>query len=200
MQLKFENQYQEIISPFTSEEIIIKINDLIGSNYVFSHLNVDGIEVYDDQEQYISNNMSNIQTIEVIAYTTHEFINMTLIDADTYLNGALKEFEKLAEGFYNTPGPVEWSKFSGLLEGMQWVNLVISTIDSLNGKPENWIEFTTISGKLQIELRNLEEAIENSDFVLIADIIQYELLPLYEMLSQEIKETLESKGMRNNVN
>lgn len=200
MQLKFRNQYREFIQPVTAEDIIGNINDVIGSDYLFSHVNADGIEIYDNQEQFLSNNLPNIQVLEIIAYTSTEFISNSLRDAENYLEGAIKEFDTLSDGFYNTPGTDEWTKFSEMLEGMQWINLVISSIDHLKEKPENWSEFTSISDKLQSELRMLEEAIEKNDFVLIADLIQYELLPLYEMLDKEIKKALGTKGLNNNVN
>ncbi|PKH10357.1 hypothetical protein [Planomicrobium sp. MB-3u-38] len=200
MQLKFKNLNQEFSQSTTVNEIIMKINEWLGSSYLFSHLNADGVEVYEDQDQYLSSNLLSIQVLEVIAYTPQEFIATSLLDAENYLEGALKEFENLADGFYNTPGNAEWADFSKMLEGMQWLNLVISSIGNLKEKPGNWTEFTTVSDKLQSELKNLEEAIEKDDSILIADLIQYELLPLYESLEKEVKQTIDNEGMRKNVN
>lgn len=200
MQLKFRNQYREINNPLTSKVVIENINELIGSQYLFSHLDADGAEVYENQEQFLEQNLKDIQMLEVIAYTPSEFIASSLLDAETYLERALKGLDDLSDGFYKTPGTDDWASFSKMLEGIQWINLVIISIEHLEEKPVNWMEFMNISNKLENELKNLEEAIETKDFVLIADLIQYEILSMYELLMNEIKKTLASEGMRNDVN
>lgn len=200
MELIFKDQiiqYKELPSV---EEIIQKINELLIDNYYYSHFIVDGQVVYEDPEQYLLEELSAISKLEVIGRTAAEFTNDILLTAEEYLKRAKPEMTDLAEGFYQNPGTEHWTNFSDMLEGIQWLNQIILSIDGINEQPGNWNAYLNLAAKLEMELGNLEEAVENSDYVLIADIIQYELIPLYESLINEINTTIDTEGTRNDVN
>lgn len=200
MELLFQNQKIQFDQQPSVDFIIEKINSLLGTSFYLSHLVADSINVYDDPEQYLLENLETIQTLEVVAQTTEELLNDILLTAENYLKRAVAEFVNLTNAFYNIPTPENWTNFSDLLEGMQWINQIISTIDQMKRKPINWEQYIKLSAKLEVELKNMEEAVINSDHVLIADIIQYELLPIYETLQQEIKTTIDTEGIRHDVN
>jgi hypothetical protein len=200
MELIFKNETVQFGELSSVEEIIEKINELLADQYYFSHLIVDGEEIYEDPESYLLNSLESISTIEVAVKTIQEFVNEVLIMAKDYLTNAIPEMTSLADGFYQNPTSENWVDFSAMLEGMQWLNKTINVIDKAKERPANWNECIKLAAQFEMELKNLEQAVENSDNVLIADIIQYELLPVYEALLEEINTTIDTEVERYDLN
>lgn len=76
---------------------------------------------------------------------------------------------------------------------------MIETINASIVCPANWDTVTASSTELRNELENLEEALENTDTVLIGDMLQYEVLPVFETFSEEFKTSIDTEGTRNNL-
>lgn len=200
MELIFKNETLQFDELPSVEEIIEKINELLANQYYYSHLIVDGEEIYEDPESYLLESLESIATIEVAVKTVREFVNGVLIMASDYLEGTIPNMTALSEGFYQNPNSNNWGEFSNMLEGMQWLNQTIDLIDKVKERPENWDECIKLAVQLQIELKNLETVVENADNVLIADIIQYEILPLYEAIQEEFNRTIDTEVERNDLN
>lgn len=183
------------------DNIIEKINGLLEDHQLyFSHLIADGVDVYGSTEQYLTENLTSIEKLEVIVRTQKEFQNDILLTAEDYLNRASLEISGLIEGFYNGPTSEHWSSFKDMLEGIQWINQIVVSIDQMKEKPNNWEAYLQHIATLEVELKNIEDALKNGDHILMADIIQYELLPIYEELKNEISKTIDTEGIRYDVN
>lgn len=200
MEFLFQEESIQFDQDSTVEQVIEQIHTLLDDSYYFSHLIVDGVDVYEEPEQYLNENLESIEKLELIARTANEFTNDILLSAEVYLQRASLELMKLADGFYKNPSSESWDNFSDMLEGMQWLNQIIVSIDQMNEKPQNWDEYLKLAATLEVELKNLEEAVENGDHVLVADIIQYEITPVYEGLEKEIQRTIDTEGSRHDAN
>lgn len=182
------------------KKIIEQINILLGDSDIFSHLEIDGVEVYDDIECYIQNHLIDLSEILIILKTAKEIRNDILVSAEKYLENAMPTLSTLVNEFYNNPSSETWIKFSEMLEGMQWVNQVIVSLDQMQFYPSNWNEYLKLAFSLQQELKILEEAIISGDNVSIADIIQFELIDIYMSLKKEVQKTIDTEGVRIDVN
>ncbi|USK69971.1 hypothetical protein [Peribacillus asahii] len=200
MDLILNNQTIQYDAKPSVEEIIEKINELLSDQYYFSHLIVDGEEVHEDPESYLVECLESISRIEVVSKTIREFVSEVLLLAEDYLKRAIPEMTALIDGFYQSPNADNWKNFSDMLEGMQWLNQIIGLIDQAKARPNNWDECIKLAAQLDMELKNLEEAVKNADSVLIADMIQYELIPIYEALAVELKTTIDTEVKRNDTN
>jgi len=200
VELIFGSQTVQFETMTSVKEIIEKINELMTDQYYFSHLVVDGVEVYEEPENYLFERLVTTTKIEVIAKTYREYVNEVLIMSKDYIKRSIPELSVLADGFYQNPTASDWTNFSDMLEGVQWFNQMILLINNLKERPLNWDEIINLSSKLKSELENLEEAVENKDYILIADIIQYEILPLYEGFESEIHTTLITEGYHHDFN
>ena len=200
MKLIFKNQTVQFAELATVEEVIEKINELLADHYYYSHLIVDGKEIYEQLESFLIESLDSISTIELVVKTVREFVDEVLIMAKDYLTDAIPEMTSLADGFYQSPTSENWGEFSNMLEGMQWLNQTINLIDKSKERPANWNECIKLAAEFEMELKNLEQAVENTDSVLIADIIQYELLPVYEALLIEVNTTIDTEVTRNDLN
>lgn len=196
MELIFQQQTLKFDIKPTTENIIEKINELLSKEYYFSHYIADGIEVLKSHEDYLNQNINEIERIEIIAKTVKEFVNDILLSAEDYINRATPELGTLAEEFYNNAKADSWSRFSQLLEGLQWLTDMLSSIEDCTVKPLNWGGYARISNEMQGILKNLEKALQNEDHVLIGDLIQYEIIENFKALGQEIQKSNDVEGTR----
>lgn len=199
MELLFQQQQFDYENTPTSDELIEKINELLKEDYYFSHFIVDGTEVYEDHENYLIVNLNKINKLEVIAKTEKIFINDILLSSEEYLKRAKPELVSLSEGFYANPTTETHSNFEQLLDGLEWLDKMLAIIGASKERPQGSEQYTELSESLKSEIANLGEAVENSDNVLVADIIQYELMPIFEKLELVVGKTIDTEGTRNDL-
>lgn len=200
MKLLFQKEEIKYEETPTIESVIGKINDLLGSHFYFSHLIADGVEVTEAPEDYLLSNLSTVEELEVIAIEAKVFVNDLLLSSEEYAERAIPHITDLSDAFYHNPSKEDWLSLNELLEGIQWLTSMITTIDQSIARPQNWDEVVEAVAELQEELRTLEEALENMDTVLVADIVQYEILPVFETIAKEFKIAIDTEGMRHDLN
>ncbi|WP_208587499.1 hypothetical protein [Gracilibacillus suaedae] len=176
------------------------INAFLDEKYIFSHLVIDGHEVYTDYEEFIDKHIENIEHIEIVAKTKTEFINETLLTAESYLNSALPELKVVVDDFYQKPSSESWDQFIHFTEGLKWISDMMQSIDPLRERPSNWEKYVSIYHELENIVRALAETLGSQDEILLADIINYEVIPTYERLKELVTDTIDSEGCRQNVN
>ena len=199
MELIFQEQQFEFDKTPSPDEVVAKINELLKENYYFSHFIADGTGVYEDHEGYLTVNVDRIEKLEVIAKTEKEFMNELLLSAEDYVKRAKPELALLPDGFYSNPSPEIRSSFGELMGGLQWLDEMLSVIDKSKERPIDWDQCMILSESMKAEIVNLSEAVENSDNILIADIIQYEFIPIFESLETEVGKTIDTVGMRHDL-
>ncbi|MED4882741.1 hypothetical protein [Bacillus smithii] len=198
MILKINKKTWELNHP-SVDDVIEKINDETDSHIFFSHFIADGKEIYKDHELYLEDHLPSISELEVVLKTVKEFINDILLSASEYIQRAKSELPSLVDEFYDHADKTTWDRFMNFLEGLEWLNQMIVTIDATKQQPKNWDQYLNIAATLKEHLKSLQEALENQDEVLIADTIQYELLPLLEELEKEINTTIDQEGYRYDI-
>lgn len=199
MELTFQEKKFEFNTTTSPDEVVAKINELLKENYYFSHFIVDGIEIYEEHEEYLIVNVDRIEKLEVIAKTEKEFLNDILLSTEDYLKRAKPELASLPDGFYSNPSPGVRSSFSQLMEGLQWLDEMLLVIEKSNERPMDWDMCMELSESMKAEIVNLSEAVGNSDNILIADIIQYEFIPLFESLETEVGKIIDTVGTRHDL-
>ncbi|MED4350960.1 hypothetical protein P9265_01250 [Schinkia azotoformans] len=201
MQLNILGSNYEFTNELSSIDLVLNkiVENLDGTDFYLSHLLIDGVELFSDFDSYIAEYIEYIQEIRVEVLTIKEFLNEIFSSAEEYLLRALPEVEILTNEFYQNSSGHTWEKLQLLLEGLQWLNQMILTVDQEKLKPDNWNQYIEYSAKLAVELKNLEEGIINQDNILIADIIQYEINPLMCNLKDEITSTIDAIGVRKNI-
>lgn len=196
-----EETWQFDNHPAAIEQLFQQVNErLQDSEYHFSHMLIDGTEVYENFDDYIVEHIRAIKTIEIKVNTVKEFAHELLLTTEEYIQRATPEISHVINEFYQGPTQETWDKFSQLLEGIQWIHHMLTSIDQSSYIPNNWEQYLKILASLQMELKNLEEALKHQDYILMADIIQYELLTNMSNLDQEIKTTIDHEGYRNDTN
>lgn len=199
MNLVFQNEVVQLDEMVTVEVVVSKINQLLSDQFYFSHLIVDGNQVYEDPEFFLQEHLQSIKEVIVVSKTVREFVNDLLLTIEDYLNRAAPALNPLAEEFYRNPESGTWDRFVELIEGLIWINQAIQTIDSVKEKPVNWMNIIKSGGSLEVELESLEEAMEGTDFILIADLLLYEIAPIFETLKNEVQLSIDKEGYRHDL-
>jgi len=189
--LEYENK-QEVL-----DTIFKEIDNIVNSaNMIFSHLIIDGQEVYNDFYDYFLDNMKNIQEVKVVTRTAKEAFEEILLSTIDYLNRAIPEIEVLSNEFYKTPSRESWGKLGDLLEGIKWIMDTFMIIDADFGLKnivnsyEDWNIYAEDIYKLNEILIEFEEMLENSDFVSTADILSYEIIPLFNDMKKKLEKLI----------
>ena len=195
MRLWLDNEYIE----FTNDEagIMELIKEIEKKAFdtrdmFFSHLIIDGVEVYDDYRGYIEENITNIRDISMEFFAISEYVALILDSANDYLTRAIPAVEGLAKAFYQGADADTWKELDNMLEGIEWLGGTFNIIDSLPGLAsvmpdyEKWNIYSKTLSEMQAVLPNLKESLESGDYVSIGDIILYEVKPALENMQANI--------------
>ena len=199
MELIFHDQQFKFEKTSSSDEVVAKINELLKDNYYFSHFIADGMEIYEAHEEYLIVNINRIQELKVITKTEKEFLNDILLSTEEYLKRAKPELSLLTDGIYSDLNSGIRITFSHLMEALQWLDEMLTVVDKSNERPIDWNTCMELSQSMKSEIVNLSEAVDNSDNILIADIIQYEFVPLFDSLETEIGKIIDTVGTRHDL-
>ncbi|MDZ5471958.1 hypothetical protein SM124_09380 [Bacillus sp. 31A1R] len=165
------------------DEIEVFINDiLLDGELYFSHMIIDGVEVYDNYEIYIEENLLRIENIIVEVKTVLQFFTSIILSINEYSSNAIPELKQLSTAFYNSSSSESWKKLTDFLEALQWINEAIVSINSKEIKPNHGDKYLGITASFENVFPNLLEALEGQDNIFIADILNYEIIPLLQDL------------------
>lgn len=155
-------------------------------NKLFSHLLIDGIEVYEGFSEYLEDNINNVSEVQIVFLTIKEYIEGILLSTGEYLTRAIPAVEGLANSFYNEPDTTSWQQVDNLLEGISWLNETYNTIDNIPNlanvftEYEKWNIYSKSLRELQEVMWDLEKPMESGDYVTVADIMLYEVKRVLE--------------------
>lgn len=176
------------------DDVFQKIKDAVNSTgLIFSHLIIDGVEIYGDFYDYFLDNIRNIEKVKVITKTLKEISQEIIINTIDYLERAATEIEILSNEFYKTPSEASWQKLTDLLEGIKWIMDTFVAIDA-NGELKNivnsyegWNLYAKDIYSLQELMSDFEQILESSDYISTADILSYEISPLFKNMKEKLE-------------
>ncbi|USG65325.1 hypothetical protein NDK47_24990 [Brevibacillus ruminantium] len=178
-------------------EKVVEISRL--ENLVYSHMRIDGVDVYENVEQFIEDHAQTIELVEAIFITISELINDILISTGQYSERAIPELQELFEECYKGPDKDTWVKFGQLVEGIQWLQQTGVFIKE-NRESVNDCQIQEEIFNFANEVVLLEEAVEQQDFILLGDIIQYEILPKFQLIGNHLKNITSYEVVKHDFN
>ncbi len=127
------------------------------------------------------------------------YLDDQLLTAHGYLQGAIPAIQKMVDELYQGPQSGTWHSLSQFLEGIEWLTQFIDEIQQNKHLYSSWQSEITVESSFKEHLENMVEAIHNSDPVLIADIVSYELLDVLKALSTDIEKTIKAEVPANEL-
>jgi len=163
--------------------VLVEKGEVAQGNVVRS-VKLNGQESSPDSSVTRQTPLSEIDILEVEVSTLLGIIDKNIENADAYLKRLIPGIEKAVE-LFRTGNEQEANQFLiKIIDGMDWFSQVLDTI--LTAKEIS--PDTVISGKsIQDRQANLVDftqqmvnANKNRDWVLLADLLEYEVLPFYK--------------------
>ncbi|MDH4618255.1 hypothetical protein [Brevibacillus sp. AY1] len=174
----YGNNNSSIEQVLTDIECFLKDKKIIIKNII-----VNDTEVIGDYTQYINEmDIRDIERIQVVTSTEEEFVDEVMDSLSGYLSNVLPQLESLSKEFYQDPEPKTWVEFSELIEGLQWINQALNFLQE-----KNVVTLEELVSSLDSSIVNLLQAIEVTDTILVADIINYEISDILNQIHLEIK-------------
>ena len=126
-----------------------------------------------------------MKSLEIETATLAEILERNILNAQNYLQKLLPGIEKTAEIFRSGNEQEANQLFLQIIDGMDWFSQVMEIVIQVKQfEPDRPI----YSGKSLQDQKNqfadltrqMLEANKNKDWVLLADLLEYELLPYYQ--------------------
>lgn len=191
----YENQVSAVA------DILATINKKIDEeNLKLSHMLIDGLEIKENYDTYISNNIDTIQEIEVFFISLKSLLDETFTSAYNYLNNGLPQVEQLADSFYKSVDETKWNVLLDLIDGIDWLIDTCIQIDKINHLNDLlsdygvWNEYVRQIHKLSEIIPEFEEAMKQHDHVLLGDLLLYEVLPFFEVGKEKLRFLVPADG------
>ncbi len=189
--LEYENSKENI------DNVLDKINETVmESNLVLSHLIVDEHKLYDGFYDYLVENIKHIEEIKVVAKTVIESSHDVILYTMDYIEKMIPKIEILSDEFYNIPDRDSWNKLVGLMEGFNWIIDGFVSIDlnmdlrNIVNSYEQWNLYAKDVYLLKETIKGLGKTFKDNDLVTIADILSYEVVPIFENMRGRLERSI----------
>ena len=117
-----------------------------------------------------------------------KLVNETLVEASGYLDRLIEGIKGYLDLLHDDIFSEASKKLVDIIEGLEWeFNAIALMQDKLNQKFE-------LQGCLE-QFKQLNEAIEKNDRVLLGDLFEYEIIPMLEKWDVGLKEEVNTRGL-----
>ena len=165
-------------------ETLEAILDMMVKNTPGSYIRriwLDQQEFPSDDRETLQKKPADINCLEVELANLKDLVATNLSNALDYLEKLIPGFDQAAD-LFRTGNEQEANKYYiQILDGMDWFSEVVNVVMSSQGEgqePENSLRIR--QAKLTDLMSQMLEANKNQDWVLLADILEYEMIPFYK--------------------
>ena len=151
---------------------------------VVRSIKIDGEKSSPDSPEAQKTPLSEIATLEVEISTLSDIINKNIENADAYLIRLIPGIEKSVE-LFRIGNEQEANKFFiNIIDGIDWLSQVLDMILTAKAiSPDTVFDGKSIQDRrasLVGLTQQMVDANKNQDWVLLADLLEYEILPYYQ--------------------
>jgi hypothetical protein len=200
---------REIPSPppgiSSMDEVLKHIeNNYLHPNHVIRQVQVDGLPMLPDglEERTfdLSEGIEKREKVEVTTGSLREIAHDSVIEAASYLDRIESVIPSLASSFQVYPGPEAFKNLKELYTGFYWLNILLDRLKTAFEIPFSDISLRGVPvhahhQKFISILQQLVDSQEKGDFVLVADLLEYEILsiiPVWKELFTSIAQRIEA--------
>ena len=142
---------------------------------------LDQQEFPSDDRETLQKKPADINSLEVELADLKDLVATNLSNALDYLEKLIPGFDQAADLFRMGNEQEANKYYIQILDGMDWFSEVVNVVMSSEGEgqePENILKLR--QAKLTDLMSQMLEANKNQDWVLLADILEYEMIPFYK--------------------
>jgi hypothetical protein len=141
---------------------------------------VDGQEISSNAQDSVMTLTSSIGLLKLELASLQDVLSNNLDNAKDYLKKLIPGFQKAADLFRMENEQEANKYYLQILDGVDWFSQVLLTILQSWGKNLEGQSLEERQKKLTGLIAQMLEANQNQDWVLMADLLEYEMIPLYE--------------------
>ena len=164
-------------------ETLKEVLDAILKNHQESYIRriwLEGQEVSSSAQDTLMTSTSSIELLELeLAYLADLLAN-NLGNAKEYLEKLIPGFQKAADLFRMGNEQEAHKFYLQILDGIDWFSQVVLTIVKSWGNEVEGQRLEDRQERLTGLMAQMLEANQNQDWVLLADLLEYEMIPFYE--------------------
>lgn len=154
-------------------------------NLIFSHLVIDDIEIYNGIEEFISENQTVINQIEIVTLLPEEISKDILISIRSYLERAIPTIENVITSNYGELTADFFQQVTDMSEGIDFINTFVANLKNINPRISDLLKEDLAN--LIVSFKELVLALEQEDGILSYDILNYEIKSEFEKLHESVK-------------
>jgi hypothetical protein len=137
------------------------------------------------------------ERIEIFTGTLRDVAIDSIGEAVLYLDRIEAVTPALSLSFRSTPQPQAFGSLRQLYEGFYWMNLLVDRLEKSFGLNLEAITIKGVSAREHHDrflsvLKQMVSAHERQDFLYIADVLEYEILPIVPIWKEMFKKVAES--------
>jgi len=187
----FVNNEEIAVPPpsFSSLQQVIKHVEanLLPPDSVIRQVNLDGLTVdagnCEENPGLFLGDLTSRGRIEITTCTLKDIALDSIREAESYLERVDNLTPSLAATFRDYPGPEAFENLKQLYDGFYWMSMLLSRLGSVFSINTSQTKIEGISlqdhhQKFISVLKQLVAAQEQEDFTLIADLLEFEALPM----------------------
>ena len=150
----------------------------------FGHIRLNEKEVLADSPETRQTAISLIETLETEVFSLNEILEKNIANAQEYLKKLIPGIQKASELFRSGSEQEANKFFINIIDGMEWFSQVVDSIAKATESESTYIifvgkDFQDRQNELVELTRQMVDANQNQDWVLLADLLEYEILPYY---------------------
>lgn len=170
-------------------------NKVFGGTFI-SALKLDNKAVDIDASDTRQTAVASINSLEIEISSLSSLISKNISNAEDYLKKLIPGIQKASELFHSGNEQEASKFFLSIVDGIEWFSQVIDAVLNVIGENSASLCFnkkSILDRKQQLLelITQLVNANKNKDWVLLADLLEYEILPYYkewELILPELKQ------------
>lgn len=175
------------------------IIDKIPSAHLLTHLEVDHIPVYDECELYIEEEFDDIENVKAIIVPYRTATDEGLLSLADYFQRAIPHLGQVSAQLYGGQSETAWTDIMHLCEALQWMSDLTQSVEKLGVAYKQWDTYLVAIVDMQTQLNDLYGAMEAKDMSLLADLLQYELLPRLQTIATALQVIIDEEISRHDL-
>ena len=163
----------------TMEEVMNAIVKSRQNSYI-RRVWLDGQEVSSDSQDFLNTSPTGVGLLELELAELQDLLANNLTNAKDYLVRLIPGFQKAADLFRMGNEQEANQYYLQVLDGIEWFSQVVIIIVSTQENKSEEKSLEERQKKLTDLMSQMLEANQNQDWVLMADLMEYEMIPFYK--------------------
>jgi hypothetical protein len=186
MKLYVDDKMYEI----NNKELLVDISNKIYDDIKREKRIVEYISINNEKYKFVDDWFNRIQfeeliTVKFVTKDLDVLVDETIEELRQYIPKLINSVDLLINSINTNQFEIISDIFINFIYGLEWVKEAINNICQIRNKP-----YIIHEGSVNNVLKEILQAWEIKDYVLISDIIQYEIKPLLEKCNNSLNELL----------